>query len=92
MIQAAGMAFILDVCSTDDQRDSLTAYFTATSGVALILANFMGFIDFKASLPFFQSNAQAIFYLGIIVVVLFALPTLLFIKEVPLPQLLEART
>lgn len=84
------MAFILDVCSSDEQRDSLTAYFTATSGLALILANFLGFVDFKASLPFFQSNAQAIFYLGIIVIVIFTIPTLFILKEIQLQELLDA--
>jgi len=76
------MAFTLDVCLTDDDKSKGTALQTAFSGLAGLIANGLGFVNFVEWIPsLFSSNYAAVFYIGVFIVFFTTLPTLL-VKEV----------
>jgi len=52
----------------------------------------LGFVNFVVAFSFFQSNYQAVFYIGIVILVIFTIPTLIFAKEIPLDVLEKAAT
>jgi len=81
IIQAAGCGLMLDLCQHAEELDIGTAAGSALNGFAGILAAFIGFIDFTSFLPFFDSNIEAVFYIGVILVILTTLPTLIAGKE-----------
>jgi hypothetical protein len=67
----------------------MTSYFSAASGLASVLANFIGFINFLSFLPFFSENYQPVFYLGILLLIAFTLPTILAGNEIPLTEMTQ---
>jgi len=80
IIQAAGCGLMLDLCQQAEELDIGTAAGSALNGLAGILAAFIGYIPFDRFLTFFGEN-EAVFYIGVVIVVLTTLPTLIVGKE-----------
>lgn len=89
MMQGPGWALVLDICPISQQKqgNSIVSTLSALSG---ILTNLLGFVNIVKYLPFFEDNAHALLYIGVIVLNLTLIPTVLAGKEkryVPTPSL-----
>jgi hypothetical protein len=58
----------------------LVSFLSSSAGV---LCNVLGFVNLATFLPFFGTNAQAVFYTGMFFVLVTVIPTLLLANEVP---------
>ena len=76
MMQGPGWALVLDICPVSQQKagNSMVSTLSALSG---ILTNLLGFVNLVEFLPFFEDNAHALLYIGVIVVLLTLIPTIL---------------
>jgi len=81
IIQAAGCGLMLDTCKQNEELDIATAAASALNGLAGILAAFIGFIDFTSYITFFSSNIEAVFYIGVLLVIITTLPSMLAANE-----------
>ncbi len=75
------MALLLDYCG--DQMDLATSINSMASGLATVLGNFLVFINFISFLPFLDGNYEAVYYLGIIILVVTTIPTLIVGIDTP---------
>jgi len=82
VVQAAGWTLVLDVCAADQQQQGNAIVSFLSSGAGVI-CNVLGFINLAKFFPFFGSNAQAVFYIGMVCVLLSCIPTFIVGKEVP---------
>lgn len=80
MMQGPGWALVLDICPISQQKtgNSIVSTLSALSG---ILTNLLGFVNIVKFLPFFQDNAHALLYIGVIVLNLTLIPTVIAGKE-----------
>jgi hypothetical protein len=81
-MQGPGWALVLDMCGTDSEQQKRGNAIVSTLGaLSGIMTNLLGFADLVKWFPFFQDNAHALFYIGVIVVIVTLIPTLLAAKE-----------
>eukprot|EP01129_Flabellula_baltica_P008311 TRINITY_DN3291_c0_g1_i1.p1 TRINITY_DN3291_c0_g1~~TRINITY_DN3291_c0_g1_i1.p1 ORF type:complete len:275 (-),score=35.03 TRINITY_DN3291_c0_g1_i1:471-1253(-) len=77
-IQAAGTAFLLDLCYSEVEKNRGMSYSNAFGGFASLLATGLGFVPFTEFLPVVDQNYQAVFYIGLFLCIVTTLPTLLY--------------
>lgn len=80
MVQVCGFALVVDKVEPADIQIAMTTN-SICSSVAGAIANGLGFIDFHAFIPFIK-DYEGVFYVGLIIVFIFAIPTLL-VSETP---------
>ena len=81
ILQGPAWALVLDICG-EEQQNQGNAIYSAFGAAAGIATNLLGFVDITKFLPFFQDNSHAIFYIGVVVMLLCLIPTLLAAKEI----------
>jgi Na+/melibiose symporter-like transporter len=81
VVQSPAWALTLDICNNDAEVTKSTAAVTALSATGTLAANLLGFANLVALLTFFNSNTQAMFYIGTACLFLSCFPTLLLGKE-----------
>ena len=80
MMQGPGWALVLDLCPGTQQKTG-NAIVSALSAFSGILTNLLGFVDIVKYLPFFEDNAHALLYIGVLVIIITLVPTLLAASE-----------
>ena len=80
IMQGPGWALVMDLCGSRNQKkgNAVVSTLAAASG---ILTNLLGFVDLVKIFPFFKDSAHALFYIGVIVVILSLIPTVIAARE-----------
>ena len=80
VMQGPGSALSIEMCTVKQQKMG-NAIISTLSALSGIITNLLGFVNLTRFLPFFQDDAHALLYIGVITVIVTLIPTLIAGKE-----------
>jgi solute carrier family 45 protein 1/2/4 len=82
IVQACAWTLVLDLCSNEQQQQgsAIVSFLSSSAGV---MCSILGFVNVSTFFPFFGSNSNAVFYIGMFFVLISSIPPLIVAKEIP---------